>query len=74
MTSVKVGTIKIRPVVLVIALGLVTSLIILCVGLVLNARYLEVALLAALVAFASNIVTAIAAVGTKLIESEEKGT
>ena len=60
----KVGSIKIRPVVLVIATGLVVAL---------NVLLFTQELTVVTIALAGNIITGIVGVASKLIESEEKG-
>jgi len=70
----KIGTIKIRPVILLIALGLVTALVLMVIMLIQNIEKFDGVTLAVVVALVGNIITAIAGVASKLIESEEKGT
>lgn len=70
----KIGTIKIRPVVLVIALSMGISLImmILLLSKLLSQPELDGTLLAAVIAFGGQLITGIVGVATKLIESEEQ--
>ena len=75
--SVNIGRIKIRPVVIIIALGLVLALNVVAAGLMIilttQGENLDIALIAAIIAFGGNIITATGVVASKLIESEEKG-
>ena len=70
----KIGTIKIRPAILLIVFGLIFALGVISWAVLETVRgNLSVELLAAVVAFGGTIVTGLTAVAGKLVESEEKG-